>query len=654
MYSISEDFKSAMQAPIKELQGFINTDEHTITSENDLIEFKITVDSDLTATAMRKLEFKSYGEYNLLNQWVEVGFGVKLNDNSFEYLTYGDFLITEQTYIKDEDTSTYIGYDKMITTMQSYNTLNIEYPITLYDYTVELCNEVGVELFNDNFLVHNNWIIDGELWENINDITYRDIITQIAQVTCTTAIIHDNKLYFKPLTATNESLTYDNMMNLKLENLFGEINSIVLSRSPQEDNIYMKNDESIDANGLTEWRIENNEIIDKNRESAISDIYDAMYGISYYPFESKTEGLGYFEIADNIDIVNNEGDLFNTSIFNITITFDGGINEVLKTIAPTLTQTQYKYASTISKRLKNTEITVNKQEQYINQLVSDMYDENGIIHENFTEIHQDITNIINSVQTSGGANLIKNSVMFAYDTQNNPTDWDVTGNGTLDITPSAESINYGCISGHVFILNDKTVKQRVNVSVSTDNTRQVVYSFSTKVKKSLAGTAYVKIYNDVEEYTINIEYDSNELYKEYSLQGLLPQNNYYDVEFYGSADSNSTFTDNILSVGEYKQEWQQADGELMNTQVNINKDGVLVKSSIYAGDYTVMSPLEFAGYSKINGVVTKIFSLNKDTTISKKLTCEDEITMNPIKIVPVTTGNLIGWAFVPTINEEVE
>lgn len=86
----------------------------------------------------------------------------------------------------------------------------------------------------------------------------------------------------------------------------------------------------------------------------------------------------------------------------------------------------------------------------------------------------------------------------------------------------------------------------------------------------------------------------------------------------------------------------------MNTQVNINVDGVLVKSSVYEGDYTVMSPLEFAGYSNINGTITKVFSLNKDITEVKKLEAEDEITMIPIKIVPITSGDIQGWAFVPS------
>lgn len=239
--------------------------------------------------------------------------------------------------------------------------------------------------------------------------------------------------------------------------------------------------------------------------------------------------------------------------------------------------------------------------------------------------------------------------MFAYDNEGNPNDWNTSGAGSLLISASAEAMANGSLSGHVFVLNDKTVNQTVRVKASSEiDTNKVYYTFSTRIKKSATGSCYVKLYNDVEEHIIEIPIGESVFYKEYTLQGLLPKDDYYIVEFYGSADSDATFTDNMLAVGEYKTQWQQASGEVMNTQVNINLDGVLIKSSVYLGDYTVMSPLEFAGYSSINGTITKVFSLNKDTTLVKKLQAEDEVKMVPIKIVPITTGNLQGWAFVPS------
>ena len=650
MIAVSNDFKTAMHQPVKQLDAYIKLDENNeITSSDDLISFIISCDTGMCKSAMRKLEGSYLGEHNLLGQWVHVGFGVKLPSDTFEYLDYGSFLITEITTSKDTGVTSITGYDKMINSMKEYGVLSIEYPVGLYEYTKQLCLSCGLELGNTSFSTHNNWQITQELWENIDGITYRDIFVQIAQVTATTCIIsNDDKIYFKSIYDTGETLTYDNMKKLKLEPIYGEINSVVLSRTPQEDNIYMRDETSIEENGLTEFKIENNEIIDKDRDNAMTPIYNALHGISYYPFETTTEGLGWYEIADNFDIINDTNDTFNTTLFNFSIQIDGGIKETLKTVADTKTQTQYQYATTIAKRVKNTEIVVNKQEQYIENLVTDMYEEDGIVQENFTKVYQDINNIVSSVQNSGGSNLIKNSVMFAYDDNGVPKDWTVEGDGTLSISSSAEALANGSLSGHVFTLLNKTVRQRVSVKIDNDETEKTYYTFSTKIKKDVTGTCYVKLYNSVEEYIIQLNSGESSFYGNYEIKGLLPKDSYYDIEFYGSADSNATFTDNMFAIGEYKTQWTQASGEIMNTQVNINLDGVLVKSSVYAGDYTVMSPLEFAGYSNLNGTITKVFSLNKDTTLVKKLEAEDEIKMTPIKIVPITTGDIQGWAFVPS------
>ena len=650
MIAVSNAFKNAMKQPVKELDGYISTTGHNITSSDDLVSIKISCESSLCKSSMRKLEAKYIGDYDLLNKWVNVGYGVKIN-NSYEYLDYGSFLITEITYSADTDTTTIVGYDKMINAMKPYIPLQLTYPINLLSYTIALCNACGLTLGNVSLPTMNNWLINGELWENINGITYRDIIVQIAQVTGSTAIIsNDDKLYFKPITATNENLTYSNLIKLKLYPKYGPINSVILSRTPQEDNIFEQDTESIAEYGLTEWKIENNEIVDKDRDNALPDIYDAMNGIEFYPFEVNTEGLGWYEIADSIDIVNNSGDTFNIALFNYSITIDGGIKETLKTSAENKTQTQYQYASQIEKRIKNTEIITNKQEQYIQTLVSDMTELNGVVQENFTSIFQDINNVVTSVQNTGGSNLLKNSVMFAIQ-DGVPNSWNVSGSGSLTASSSAEAKNNGSISGNVFVLNDKTVKQRITVKKDSSDIPEdykTYYSFSTKIKKGADGTCYVKISNSIEEYIISLAEGESSNYGSYDLSKLLPKDNYYDIEFYGSADSNVAFTDNMFALGSYASQWTQANGEIMNTQVIVDENGLLVKSSVYDGDYTTMNPLEFAGYSNVNGTIVKVFTLNKDLTDIFKLRVKEEITMNPIKIVPVSSTDKVGWAFVPS------
>lgn len=787
MIVVSNDFKTAMKQPVKEIQAYLTADGIDIRDDSDLISFKVSCDGGMCKSAMRKLEAQYLGEHNLLGKWVSAGFGVKLASGAYEYLKYGSFLVSELTFTKDTGVTNIVAYDKMVNAMKAYTPLNVEYPIDLYTYTQKLCEACGLELGNscfggnllnlsanrnttingvtftvngdgsitingtatenadffvlgkwnddsntvlslggtykftivssteseiDGYLINgtdvinwvsgtnitstftndgnlsavmfrvkanttvenvtifpileksananyvvdyvpyspmNDWQITQELWANIDGITYRDIFVQIAQATASTCIVgNDDKIYFKPLTATGERLTYDNMFKLKLEPVYGEINSVVLSRSPVVgEDIYMRDEASIQTNGLTEFKIENNEIVDKSRETAITPIYDALHGVSYYPFETTTEGLGWYEIGDCFDIVNDAGDVFPTALFNFNITVDGSIKETLKTVAETKTQTQYQYATSIAKRVKNAEIIVNKQEGYIQSLISDMYDEDGVVNEKFTKIYQDIDGIINSVQNSGGNNLIKNSVMFASDSDGTPTGWDVSADGELKKYSDPDALASGGLSAHSFVLLGKTVSQTVPVKVSTEE-EPTHYTFSTKIKKDVLGSCYIRMYNTQETYLIEVPEGTSVHYADYEIQGVSPKENYYIIEFYGTADSNATFTDNMLAVGEYKSQWTQANGEVMNTQVNINLNGVLVKSSVYAGDYTVMSPLEFAGYSDVSGTLTKVFSLNRDVTTVQKLESRDEVKMVPIKVVPITEGEIQGWAFVPS------
>lgn len=648
MIAVSENFKTAMKQPIKELQAFVNYDGVGIRDEDDLISYKISGDGGLCRTVMKKIEIQHLGSHGLLGKWLTVGYSVKLPNGVFEPLEYGSFIATEVTESKDTDVISVVGYDKMFNAMTPYVPLSITYPVNLFTYAQELCKACDLELGNTEFKVNGDLIVERELFENIDGITYRDIFTQIAQATASIGIIGaDDKLYFKELTDTSESLTYDNMFKLKLENFYGEINSVVLSRAPQEDNIFLKDDDSIAEYGLTEFRIENNEFLDKKRENAIIPIFNKLKGVGYYPFETNTEGLGWYEIGDNFTIIvvtkgGAEIEL-KTSLFNFTITVDGSLKETLKATAETQTQTQYQYAKSISKRVKNTEIIVNKQDGIIESIVSDV---DGV-KEDYTRIVQDVKQIVSSVQNSGGNNLIQNSVMFACDKEDKPIGWEVSGDGSLVIGSNTESV-----SRHGFTLSDMKVSQNIPVTIfDVDN--PIYYSFSTKIKKSSAGSCYVKIYNNAgEEYIIPLNEGEEAYYNEYEKVKLEPKTNYYTIEFYASADSDATFTDNMFVVGEYKSQWTQANGEVMNTNVAINKDGITVKNvdedGETTGDYTVVSTIEFAGYSKVDGVLKKVFSLNKSVTIITKLKAEDEIAMTPIKIVPITEGELQGWAFVPS------
>lgn len=578
MIAVSSAFKNAMKQPIKELDGYIRTTGHQTTSSDDLISIKISCDSAMCKSSMRKLEAKYIGDYSYLDQWVHVGFGVKIN-NSFEYLDFGSFLITEITYSVEKNTTSIVGYDKMINSMENYETLNIQYPINLYDYTLALCSACNITLGNNTLPAMNTWPVSRDLWEMIDGVTYRDIIVQIAQITGSTAIIsNDDKLYFKPITETNEELTYSNMLKLKLNPKYGPINSVILARSPQEDNIYMQDSESIEDYGLTEWRIENNEFVDKDRETALPDIFNLLNGIEYYPFEVDTEGLGWYEIADAISITNNSGTTYDTAIFNYSITIDGGIKESFKTVAETKTQTQYQYATKIEKRIKNTEIITNKQDGEIKALTNTTENLRDTVGNMYTKVQvnelvqKSETGLTNTFSEAGGNNIFRNTGLFAEnhedDSNINPYEF---WYGLVERTKEDKASNQNAL-----LLQDDTLYQEQTVPNG-------IYTVSFKYKKLIELANVKVVINDI-EYNLSELTDTKFMTGEkdndgnYITQPLEVTSQHINVKFISDIDDACEVYDLMVNAGAVALAYSQNQNETTTDTVNISK-GIEINSN---------------------------------------------------------------------------
>ena len=60
---------------------------------------------------------------------------------------------------------------------------------------------------------------------------------------------------------------------------YGVINSIVLSRSGESDNVYLRDEKSVAQNGLTEVKIVDNQIMNfNNRSDYLQGILNALNG----------------------------------------------------------------------------------------------------------------------------------------------------------------------------------------------------------------------------------------------------------------------------------------------------------------------------------------------------------------------------------------
>ncbi|PGQ88278.1 hypothetical protein [Priestia megaterium] len=233
-------------------------------------------------------------------------------------------------------------------------------------------------------------------------------------------------------------------------------------------------------------------------------------------------------------------------------------------------------------------------------------------------------------RSSGGINLLKNSTGFA-----GLDFWSVTG--TADTIQNAELDARGATSG--FILNEGTLRQTFLVTSG-------IYTVSTLVKKGAEGSGYIKVSDDTQSFAVPFNAGTEYDYTKYSIN-ISPTGNQITVELYGDAASGIIFTSNMANIGPEPLQWQHSPGELYNTNVLMDMNGVRVMSSVYKG-YTAITPEEFAGYAEVDGQMTKIFTLNKEVTEMTKTHVDSEIAMGSIKILPINTATYNGWAFVPS------
>jgi phage minor structural protein len=245
--------------------------------------------------------------------------------------------------------------------------------------------------------------------------------------------------------------------------------------------------------------------------------------------------------------------------------------------------------------------------------------------------------------SSGGVNLLKNSVGYSgMDFWEVLLDEDAYGNvtGSIDTTNSSDVQEHGVGSG--FVLSGAKLRQKVT-------TTQQSYTVSVIVKKASSGTGYIKVIEGSNEHVQNFVVGTAYDYVKVQVT-FKPTGNNVTVELYGDEDSEIVFTGVMFNIGLNALQWQHSAGEVYNTNVLMDLNGVRVISNQYEG-YTAITPEEFAGYAEIseNGIteMKKVFTLNKDVTEMAKVKVEGEIAMSPIKVIPVNDTTYKGWAFIP-------
>ena len=375
----TSQFKEQINKLGRELDSKITFGE-TVLGKEELNAVTPTFQSSILKSAMKQLDIDSNVEI-ALGTILRYEFGVKVN-GEYEYLNFGNYIVYKAE--KQEDTKSYklICYDKMLYSMKEYESVGVNYPITIREYINALCSHLGLvfadenkEFANYDKIIPNELYLDSE--GNSLGYTFRDVFDELAQATASTICLNKNdEVEIRYINDTSDTIDEEYLKdtNINFGEKYGKINSIVLSRASESDNVYLRDEQSVEQNGLCELKIIDNQIMNGNdRSDYLVDILTKLNGLEYYINDFVSTGICYYDICDryNVQIDDN---VYSCVMFNDEILITQGLEENIYTETPEQTKTDYTKADKTDRKINQTYIIVDKQNQEIQALASKVVD----------------------------------------------------------------------------------------------------------------------------------------------------------------------------------------------------------------------------------------------------------------------------------------
>lgn len=327
--------------------------------------------------------------------------GIRVDETTTWY-SLGNFLVDKMEDDEVKDTTSFKGLDYTKKFNKVYED-TITYPCSTLQLAQNVCEQCGCELGSISFK-NSDYIVEGNVFTN--NETCREVMKQIGKLAFSWVRVDwDNKIYidFEPNTNTLEENRIDNSKYYDLitkKDMFGPVNRIVVGYSTIDgEQTSISDEESIELNGLTELSIFDNPLVytQDQRDTIIQQAYDLL-GLKYRPINTTTIGHPWLKGKELITIVDMENVSHETYPFDRTIQYFGHIKTILKSTAPSTTNSIYAYDTNISKILKNTQFRVNKVEQQITSTISSV---NGLSEE-LTNLDDTLADIEENQKTVTG------------------------------------------------------------------------------------------------------------------------------------------------------------------------------------------------------------------------------------------------------------
>lgn len=313
--------------------------------------------------------------------------------NEYEYVDFGTFNVFDE---KDQD-----EFNKHITAFDNLIKFNApfiakeDYPKTLYEELVNICEQAGVELenisiTNGSFILENNQFVGGE--------NLKTVLKAICGISGNYAIIKDDilKLQLKNDTDIIISKSQHKPMTWKRRS-YG-FNQVIIGMKDVEGEYSIRQDvEDIETNGVHKLVINDNPFAytPEKREELIDELFTQIKGFGYVPYELEGEWLNYVEVGDVVAI---EG--IETMVLRINGKSPNSVESLMS--APAIIDSAVDYVDNTAdlyNTLRNYRIVIDRHEGTITQIASETSSINNKLNENSNQINTIATQVTQNAES---------------------------------------------------------------------------------------------------------------------------------------------------------------------------------------------------------------------------------------------------------------
>lgn len=406
MYNPGGEYLSYIKdSTIRKPRSKIVVDGKTYTGLEHLVSFpKITHETEkmIGGFPAKTCEFELYnldGSLNLNGKEVQVYRGLDISDTKTVWVPMGLFYADGEDVTNNSTKRTiqFKGTDRtrlFDTPFENVYRNGIIPAETVVSTVVEkICLKHGLSV--DTATKAN--IISYRFTEAVGtpeSTTDRQTISWIAELSgCIPIISRDGQslVFTRPTykgTVTEAGKTYPSgayadkskYKTLSAEPLYGPVNAVSFGHADYDDSYVYQDDADVQANGLHEWQINDNPLVENDRTGIAPKVFAKIKGMKLYPFNLTDFIDDYlFDINDGIQIKKKDGTHIMSYVLGVSTT--SRIRSTFKAGTQDSSTADRNLAGSIKADLKSVKLSVDHVNNQITALVKDS-------DEKYTELKQ--------------------------------------------------------------------------------------------------------------------------------------------------------------------------------------------------------------------------------------------------------------------------